>query len=65
IDKPDLSEVKTFDKRKLRKTTTVEKNTLPSKESKSFRVTRSHWLLPHFTSFPPSPHPSSFSVNCL
>ncbi|XP_074134198.1 thymosin beta-15A homolog isoform X2 [Sminthopsis crassicaudata] len=31
--KPDLSEVKKFDKRKLRKTTTVEKNTLPSKET--------------------------------
>uniref|UniRef100_A0A6I8T0Z0 Thymosin beta n=1 Tax=Xenopus tropicalis TaxID=8364 RepID=A0A6I8T0Z0_XENTR len=31
-DKPDLSEVEKFDHRKLRKTNTEEKNTLPSKE---------------------------------
>ncbi|XP_063287084.1 thymosin beta-15A homolog [Pelobates fuscus] len=32
-DKPDLSEVKEFDPKKLRKTNTEEKNTLPSKET--------------------------------
>ncbi|KAB1253228.1 Thymosin beta-15B, partial [Camelus dromedarius] len=31
-DKPDLSEVEKFDKSKLKKTNTKEKNTLPSKE---------------------------------
>ncbi|KAL7979640.1 hypothetical protein Chor_004798 [Crotalus horridus] len=31
-DKPDLSEVEKFDKKKLKKTNTEEKNTLPSKE---------------------------------
>jgi len=33
-DKPDVSEVNNFDKTKLKKTETQEKNTLPSKESK-------------------------------
>lgn len=32
-DKPDVSEVTSFDKTKLKKTQTEEKNTLPSKES--------------------------------
>ncbi|NP_001074436.1 thymosin beta-like [Mus musculus] len=32
-DKPDLSEVETFDKAKLKKTNTEVKNTLPSKET--------------------------------
>ncbi|XDA90918.1 hypothetical protein R6Z07F_020527 [Ovis aries] len=32
-DKPDLSEVEKFDKSKLKKTNTKEKNTLPSKET--------------------------------
>lgn len=32
-DKPDISEVATFDKGKLKKTETQEKNPLPSKES--------------------------------
>ncbi|XP_074820499.1 thymosin beta-15A homolog isoform X1 [Natator depressus] len=31
-DRPDLSEVEKFDKKKLKKTATEEKNTLPSKE---------------------------------
>uniref|UniRef100_A0A670I5Y2 Thymosin beta n=1 Tax=Podarcis muralis TaxID=64176 RepID=A0A670I5Y2_PODMU len=35
-DKPDLSEVEKFDKKKLKKTNTEEKNTLPSQESKCF-----------------------------
>lgn len=34
-DKPDISEVESFDKSKLKKTDTQEKNTLPTKESKS------------------------------
>ena len=32
-DKPDVKEVETFDKSKLKKTTTQEKNPLPTKES--------------------------------
>lgn len=32
-DKPDISEVASFDKSKLKKTETEEKNTLPTKES--------------------------------
>ena len=32
-DKPDLTEVTTFDKTKLKHTTTEEKNPLPTKES--------------------------------
>ena len=32
-DKPDVSEVTSFDKSKLKKTTTEEKNPLPTKES--------------------------------
>uniref|UniRef100_A0A3Q3G1N9 Thymosin beta n=1 Tax=Labrus bergylta TaxID=56723 RepID=A0A3Q3G1N9_9LABR len=32
-DKPDLTEVASFDKTKLKKTETEEKNTLPTKES--------------------------------
>lgn len=34
-DKPDISEVEKFDKSKLKKTETQEKNVLPTKESKS------------------------------
>lgn len=33
-NKPDISEVTTFDKSKLKKTETAEKNTLPDKTSK-------------------------------
>lgn len=33
-DKPDVSAVSSFDKSKLKKTETAEKNTLPTKESK-------------------------------
>jgi len=32
-DKPDLAEVAAFDKNKLKKTQTEEKNTLPTKET--------------------------------
>jgi len=32
-DKPDISEVTKFDKSKLKKTETQEKNTLPTKET--------------------------------
>ena len=32
-DKPDISEVTSFDKTKLKKTETQEKNPLPSKET--------------------------------
>ncbi len=33
-DKPDVSAVESFDKGKLKKTTTEEKNTLPTKDGK-------------------------------
>ncbi|XP_051557907.1 thymosin beta-b [Myxocyprinus asiaticus] len=32
-DKPDISEISQFDKTKLKKTETQEKNTLPTKET--------------------------------
>ncbi|XP_041914301.1 thymosin beta-b-like [Alosa sapidissima] len=32
-DKPDISEVVQFDKSKLKKTETLEKNTLPTKDT--------------------------------
>lgn len=38
-DKPDVNEVKTFDKTKLKKTETQEKNPLPTKEGKF----HTHW----------------------
>lgn len=37
-DKPDVSEVNTFDKTKLKHAETQEKNTLPTKESKPVHV---------------------------
>jgi len=37
-DKPDVSEVTTFDKSKLKKTDTQEKNPLPTKESELVHV---------------------------
>lgn len=37
-DKPDVSEVTTFDKTKLKKTETQEKNPLPTKESEESLV---------------------------
>uniref|UniRef100_A0A671RI72 Thymosin beta n=1 Tax=Sinocyclocheilus anshuiensis TaxID=1608454 RepID=A0A671RI72_9TELE len=36
-DKPNLEEVTSFDKSKLKKTETQEKNPLPSKESKNYK----------------------------
>ena len=38
-DKPDISEVTTFDKTKLKKTDTQEKNTLPTSESELMHET--------------------------
>lgn len=35
-DKPDMAEIEKFDKSKLKKTETQEKNPLPSKESKFY-----------------------------
>lgn len=35
-DKPDVKEVETFDKSKLKHTVVQEKNPLPTKESKSY-----------------------------
>lgn len=36
-DKPDISEISQFDKSKLKKTETQEKNPLPTKESRVSR----------------------------
>ena len=44
-DKPNLEEVTSFDKTKLKKTETQEKNPLPSKESKDF------WYILDFDGF--------------
>ncbi len=46
-DKPDISEVSQFDKTKLKKTETKEKNTLPTKESKFefYRALITFWTL--------------------
>lgn len=46
-DKPDVSEVAKFDKTKLKKTETQEKNPLPTKESKWTIVFVSPFLV-HF-----------------
>ena len=42
-DKPDVSEVTTFDKTKLKKTETQEKNPLPTKESELANRARFRW----------------------
>ena len=44
-DKPDVSAVTTFDKGKLKKTETQEKNPLPTKESELLSVL---YMLIHF-----------------
>lgn len=44
-DKPDINEISQFDKTKLKKTETQEKNTLPTKESKSAFSDRIHCCL--------------------
>lgn len=41
MDRPDVSEVENFDRSKLKKADTQEKNTLPTKESESGTL-RSH-----------------------
>lgn len=45
-DKPDVSEVTSFDKTKLKKTETQEKNPLPTKESKA-QIPGEGWALHH------------------
>uniref|UniRef100_A0A8D2LHN6 Uncharacterized protein n=1 Tax=Varanus komodoensis TaxID=61221 RepID=A0A8D2LHN6_VARKO len=45
-DKPDFAEIETFDKTKLKKTETREKNPLPTKESKLFLFSLDIQLLP-------------------
>uniref|UniRef100_A0A3Q3WMD1 Thymosin beta n=1 Tax=Mola mola TaxID=94237 RepID=A0A3Q3WMD1_MOLML len=54
-DKPDISEVTTFDKTKLKKTETQEKNPLPTKESECPAGPSRHALHPHL---PPPPPPA-------
>uniref|UniRef100_A0A8D0LB16 Thymosin beta n=1 Tax=Sphenodon punctatus TaxID=8508 RepID=A0A8D0LB16_SPHPU len=49
-DKPDFAEIETFDKTKLKKTETREKNPLPTKESSSSG---------YFKSAPPHPLPTN------
>ncbi|KAL7841180.1 hypothetical protein SRHO_G00248710 [Serrasalmus rhombeus] len=48
-DKPDVSEISHFDKSKLKKTETEEKNTLPTKEREAVQIL-GHQLL--FTTSP-------------
>uniref|UniRef100_A0A8B9D589 Uncharacterized protein n=1 Tax=Anser cygnoides TaxID=8845 RepID=A0A8B9D589_ANSCY len=43
-DKPDFAEIETFDKTKLKKTETREKNPLPTKESKEPRAPLFYWV---------------------
>lgn len=50
-DKPDMGEINSFDKAKLKKTETQEKNTLPTKESESAPASGS-------AGSEPSPHPA-------
>ena len=50
-DKPDLGEINSFDKAKLKKTETQEKNTLPTKESECAPASGS-------AGSQPSPHPA-------
>uniref|UniRef100_A0A0N4SVF0 Thymosin beta-10 n=1 Tax=Mus musculus TaxID=10090 RepID=A0A0N4SVF0_MOUSE len=59
-DKPDMGEIASFDKAKLKKTETQEKNTLPTKESKC--APGSHPSAPPFPAVParhPHPHPAT------
>uniref|UniRef100_A0A452SND5 Thymosin beta-10 n=1 Tax=Ursus americanus TaxID=9643 RepID=A0A452SND5_URSAM len=60
-DKPDMGEIASFDKAKLKKTETQEKNTLPTKESEY----QHGWLSTQPPSPPPprpTPHPL---LSCL
>ena len=50
-DKPDMGEINSFDKAKLKKTETQEKNTLPTKVSESAPASGS-------AGSQPSPHPA-------
>ncbi|KAF3688492.1 Thymosin beta-12 [Channa argus] len=54
--KPDISEVTSFDKTKLKKTETQEKNPLPSKESNIYTA-KGAFFNPNLTS------PSSFPLS--
>lgn len=62
-DKPDMGEIASFDKAKLKKTETQEKNTLPTKESKCAPRLRvpTPALLPSLLCQPgtPNPHPAT------
>uniref|UniRef100_A0A9L0I8I3 Thymosin beta-10 n=2 Tax=Equus asinus TaxID=9793 RepID=A0A9L0I8I3_EQUAS len=60
-DKPDMGEIASFDKAKLKKTETQEKNTLPTKESECAPASRSAG--PQLSPLPrpsgtPTPHPA-------
>ncbi|XP_057641450.1 thymosin beta-10-like [Chionomys nivalis] len=56
-DKPDMGEIASFDKAKLKKTETQEKNTLPTKETIE-QEKRSEFPKSPDWRIPP-PHPSS------
>lgn len=59
-DKPDMGEIASFDKAKLKKTETQEKNTLPTKESECFPASESAGRSPAPTPpFPPRVYASS------
>uniref|UniRef100_A0AAY4DTW2 Uncharacterized protein n=1 Tax=Denticeps clupeoides TaxID=299321 RepID=A0AAY4DTW2_9TELE len=56
-DKPNLEEVTSFDKSKLKKTETKEKNPLPSQEKKEKKLPMLHhrWMKEDHQTFGPSP----------
>lgn len=57
-DKPDMGEIASFDKAKLKKTETQEKNTLPTKESECTRASACPQPSPPTPPFPRTqPHP--------
>ncbi|XP_006763874.2 PREDICTED: thymosin beta-4 [Myotis davidii] len=60
-DKPDMAEIEKFDKSKLKKTETKEKNPLPSKESKLNPPSPLPGL--RKTQVPPGMHRSSLQLN--
>lgn len=66
-DKPDMGEVASFDKAKLKKTETQEKNTLPTKESECAppRPAAAAQPPPRGRLLPGGPVPSRLTKRCL
>ena len=62
-DKPDVSGIATFDKSKLKKTDTQEKNPLPTKESKSMIIYHTRKLSAFYTVIHESKNTSNLFAN--